>query len=97
MRLIVLAAGKGTRLLPLTKETPKILIDAGGGTILDKQMENAIDSKYITEVLIITGHLSHKIEDHLKRYRDKIKIDVLFNPFYDISNSRGHHIILDCL
>jgi len=40
MKMIILAAGKGTRLGPLTKNTPKSLLDLGNGqTVLEKQLE----------------------------------------------------------
>ena len=39
LRVIVLAAGFGTRLYPLTKNKPKALLDLGGRTLLDHLME----------------------------------------------------------
>jgi choline kinase len=100
MRLFVLAAGKGTRLWPLTKTTPKILLDTGKGlTLLDKQIQNAIESKNIDEVVLITGYLTDQIEQHMeKNYTGKINYKIVYNPFYDVSNNLlslwvAHHLM----
>ena len=73
MKLFILGAGKGTRLYPLTKNTPKLLIDLGDGlTLLGKQIENAIESKCIDEVIVITGYLQHQIENKIKELEDRL-------------------------
>lgn len=40
MKAIILAAGKGNRLYPLTKEIPKALLKLNGETILEHQIQN---------------------------------------------------------
>lgn len=88
MKLFILGAGKGTRLYPLTKNTPKLLIDLGDGlTLLGRQLENAIASKCIDEVIVITGYLHQQIDDKIKEYQDQISISTVFNPFFDVSNN----------
>lgn len=88
MRLFILAAGKGDRLWPLTKNTPKSLIDFGDGTtILERQIENTINSNLFDEIIIITGYKSDQIEAKIKDYKNKILIKTIFNPVYDITNN----------
>ena len=54
MKLFILAAGKGTRLWPLTRNTPKSLIDISDGTtLLERQIEAAINSEIFEEIIII--------------------------------------------
>ena len=78
MRLFVLAAGKGTRLWPLTKTTPKILLDTGSGlTLLDKQIENAIESKEIDEVVLIEPR-KHAREIYAAQTKESRKISTGF-------------------
>ena len=81
MKAIILAAGKATRLLPLTKETPQCLLKIGTKTILEKQID-LIKGAGIKDVLVVTGHLSEQVEKFCKIR----KIKTLFNPFYNISN-----------
>lgn len=88
MKLFILAAGKGERLYPLTKNSPKSLLDLGDGTtILEKQINNAINCEKIDEVVIITGYKTEQIEAKVKDLKKDIKITIVYNPYYDISNN----------
>ena len=70
MRIIILAAGKGTRAMPLTRNTPKSLLDIGNGvTLLEKQLEDIQKSKVIDEIVLIIGHLAEQIEAKIKLRR----------------------------
>ena len=62
MQCVILAAGKGTRLRPLTEKTPKPLIKVAGKTLLDhivSALPTAID-----ELIIVTGYLEEQIKNH---------------------------------
>lgn len=88
MKLIILAAGKGTRLFPLTKNTPKSLIDLGDGTtMLERQLEGAIQCEELDEVIIVTGYKADQIEAKIKDYKSRIKLQTVYNPFFDVSNN----------
>jgi len=65
MKAVILAAGKGTRLHPLTINTPKSLLEISGKTILDNIIENLPDE--ITEVIVVTKHLEEKIVSHIEK------------------------------
>ena len=87
-RLFILSAGKGTRLWPLTKDKPKSLVELSDGScILERQIRTAIESGVIDEITIITGYMYDKIEDFIKKYDNQIKINTIYNPFFDISNN----------
>ena len=88
MKIIILAAGKGERLFPLTKNTPKPLIDLGDGeTLLEKQLKSLSESHVIDEVIIVIGYLYEQIESKLKNFNTDLKITTYYNPFYDKSNN----------
>lgn len=88
MKLFILSAGKGDRLWPLTRNTPKSLIDFGDGTtILERQLENALQSGLFGEINIVTGYKSEQIEAKLKDYRSDIPINTIFNPVFDLTNN----------
>ncbi|MCD5380985.1 MAG: nucleotidyltransferase family protein [Candidatus Pacebacteria bacterium] len=62
MQCVILAGGKGTRLRPLTENTPKPLIEVGGKTLLDhivSSLPSAVD-----KLIIVTGYLGDQIKDY---------------------------------
>ena len=64
MKAVLLAAGLGTRLRPLTDHTPKCLVEVGGRTLLDTWLD-ALDAAGVDEVLVNLHHLPHLVEAHL--------------------------------
>lgn len=82
-RAILLASGFGSRMLPITLNTPKPLVNVNGRrivtTILDALL--AID---VTEIHIVTGYLKEQFET-LKA--DYPMIRLIENPIYDTTNN----------
>ncbi|MGH7569169.1 MAG: sugar phosphate nucleotidyltransferase [Gemmatimonadales bacterium] len=64
MKLIVPLAGKGTRLLPLTKRVPKPLVRVAGRPVMDYVMD-AVAGRDIDELIVITGHLKEQVERYI--------------------------------
>ena len=77
IKIIILAAGKGERLLPLTKDKPKAMVSIFGKPILDHQL-NIIKKVGITKTIIITGYCKEKIN-----YKN---IEYFTNEKYDSTN-----------
>ena len=71
MIFIILAAGKGTRLYPLTKDKPKCLVKYQGKSILDYQLEICKKMK-LKKIFLVSGYKSSKIK---KKNIIKIKND----------------------
>ncbi len=69
MKVILPVAGKGTRLLPLTRHTPKPLIRVAGRPVLDYVMDK-LDGLDVEELIFITGHLKDQIESFVSRQYD---------------------------
>ena len=82
MRAILLAAGMGTRLRPLTLDTPKSLIKVNNKPLLERQVE-FLKEKGIDEIIVVTGYLSEKFE-YLK---EKYGVKLVHNDKYDIYNN----------
>lgn len=61
MIFIILAAGQGTRLYPLTKKIPKCLVKYQGKSILDYQLDNCKKIK-IQKIFLVSGYKSSKIK-----------------------------------
>ena len=63
MKIIILAAGKGERLMPLTKNTPKPLLDMGNGaTLLEEQIAGLQESGVVEEIALVIGYLAEQVE-----------------------------------
>jgi len=78
---VILAAGSGTRLRPLTLDTPKCLLDVGGQTILDRQLER-IAAAGIGRAVVVTGYLAEQVEGHLRSQPTPIPVTLAPNPDY---------------
>jgi glucose-1-phosphate thymidylyltransferase len=67
MKVIVPVAGKGTRLLPLTKTVPKPLIRVAGRPVMDYVMDQ-VGQLDVEELIIITGHLKDRVEQYVREH-----------------------------
>lgn len=87
--MIILAAGKGSRMMPFTRNMPKALLDLGWGkSLLEHQLEGIRKSGVIDQVVLVTGYLSEQIEEKVKTWSDNgFKISTIYNPFYDMADN----------
>lgn len=69
MKAMVLAAGLGTRLLPLTSDRPKALVTLGGRTLLEITLERLREFG-IGEVMVNAHHFAEQIVDYLGAHRN---------------------------
>lgn len=72
MKAIILAAGEGTRLRPLTKNKPKPLIEINGKPILEYTLGQLPDS--ITKIVLVIGYKKEKIKTYFEKRNNKKKI-----------------------
>lgn len=73
MKALILAAGIGSRLAPITDSCPKSMVPVNGKPILEKQIENLINNG-VKDITIITGYKSEVIEDFINEKYPFIKI-----------------------
>jgi choline kinase len=78
---IILAAGLGSRLRPLTDATPKCLLDVGGKTILARQLER-IAAAGIRRAVVVTGYRAEDVETHLQSNQPPIEVLLAPNTAY---------------
>jgi glucose-1-phosphate thymidylyltransferase len=69
MKVIMPVAGKGTRLLPITKHVPKPLVRVAGRPVLDYVVDR-LAGLDVEELIFITGHLKEQIETYARRAYD---------------------------
>ena len=86
-RAIILAAGQGSRLSPLTDRRPKCLIDFSGRTMLDWQLHR-LASAGIKETVVVTGFGANLVDaDIAHTPPSDMKVRTLFNPFYALADN----------
>ena len=62
MKAIILAAGLGSRLLPLTEDKPKCLVEFSGKTLLERLLKT-FKSCGVNDIVLVIGHKSEKIKN----------------------------------
>lgn len=89
MKALVLAAGKGERLMPLTANRPKSLVDLGDGrTLMQQQVAAMAGSGHVDDICFIVGYLAEQIESVVAtRPGWAGSVRTTFNPFFEISNN----------
>ena len=83
---LLLAAGTGSRLYPLTKSAPKCLTIVNGKSILERMVSN-LKQKGFKRLVVITGHLENHIRDFLGNQAGAMKIEYVFSPKYATTNN----------
>lgn len=79
---VVLAAGFGSRFVPLTFETPKGLLEVFGERMIERQIRQLHEAG-ITDITIAVGYLKEKFEYLI----DKYQVKLLYNPEYSSKNT----------
>ncbi len=82
-RAIIIAAGFGSRLVPVTLNTPKPLVRVGGVRIIDTVLD-AVVAAGINEIYIVRGYLAEQFDQLLYKYP---MIKFLENPAYNEANN----------
>jgi len=83
---LLLAAGMGSRLFPLTQNEPKCLTIVNGMSILERLISN-LNQHGFKRLVVVTGHLENHIRDFLGTQVGDIKIDYIFSPLYRTTNN----------
>ena len=79
MRAILLAAGFGTRLRPLTDKIPKCLVPINGKPLLDIWCESLIDAG-VTRLLINLHYKSELVQQHISKSKFAQNVETVFEP-----------------
>lgn len=79
---VILAAGFGSRFVPLTFETPKGLLEVFGERMIERQIRQLHEAG-VTDITIVVGYLKEKFEYLIDRYGVKL----LYNPEYASRNN----------
>ena len=72
---MILAAGLGTRMKPITLEKPKPLIKVGSKNLLERSI-NLLESHGVEQIIINVHHLADQIEKFISNLKSKVKITI---------------------
>ncbi|MEX2650444.1 MAG: phosphocholine cytidylyltransferase family protein [Alphaproteobacteria bacterium] len=88
-KAIVLSAGQGKRLMPLTADRPKCMIPIAGRSILAHQVD-ALAAAGIEEIVVVVGFAAERVTDELAELaRPALRLRALPNPFFPVSDNLG--------
>lgn len=90
---VIMAAGFGSRFVPLTFETPKGLLEVFGERMIERQIKQLHEAG-IRNITIVVGYLKEKFEYLIDRYG----VDLLYNREYSAKNTlaslyRAHDVL----
>ena len=83
---LLLAAGSGNRLQPLTDSIPKCLIEINGRPILERLIDNLCDNGF-KRLVIVVGYMDHCIQRFVNEYAGDLTIEFITNPLYQTTNN----------
>ena len=86
MKAIILSAGRGSRLLPLTETRPKCLLPIGNTTVLGRQLDT-LEAAGVTEAVVVTGFMAALVEQEVAGRAGMMKVTTFYNPFYQIADN----------
>ena len=81
-RAIIIAAGIGIRMQPLTNVVPKPMVEVNGVSMIETIIQ-ALLQNGIVEIHVVVGHL----KEHFLPLQDKYNVDIIENPYYDFCNN----------
>ena len=86
IKAIILAAGVGSRIRPLTDNCPKSLLKINGKTILEMMLSH-IQACGINEVVFVLGYLQNQIKDYVKTQFPDLIVQFITNEKYEVTNT----------
>jgi choline kinase len=86
-KAIILSAGQGSRLLPMTENLPKCLLALGSRNMLEWQLRG-LAAAGVREAVVVTGFRSELVERALEQIAPpRMRVRTLFNPFYKVADN----------
>jgi choline kinase len=87
MKAVILSAGQGSRLLPLTEDRPKCLLPINSSNLIELQIRSLIECG-INEVAVVVGFRAPAVDKFLDVFRrEGVTVRTLFNPFFNVADN----------
>jgi choline kinase len=86
MKALILSAGQGRRLLPLTAYTPKCALVIGEKRLIEWQIDALLDQG-VDSVTVVVGYAADQVEQVLANRYDPFRVRAIYNPFYEVADN----------
>lgn len=83
---LLLAAGAGSRLQPMTDDAPKCLTEVNGHSFIQR-LVHTLRSEGIRRLVVVVGHLDHCIRDYLESIQGDLQVEYIVNRDYRTTNN----------
>jgi choline kinase len=83
---VLLAAGTGSRLQPLTNDAPKCLSEVNGIAILER-LVGCLCRHGFQRLIVVVGYLDHRVREFLDRRTNGLTVEYVVNPRYSTTNN----------
>jgi choline kinase len=89
MKAVILSAGQGSRLLPLTADRPKCLLPLGSKSLLEWQID-VLTRSGVNDIAVVVGFRAGLVEAVLANLaRPGLSVRTVFNPFFNVADNLG--------
>jgi choline kinase len=88
MKAIILSAGQGKRLLPLTADLPKCAVSIQGQPMIEWQIDE-LNKCGVEDICVVLGYEAHKVEKLLAERYGRERVRTIFNPFFSVADNLG--------
>jgi choline kinase len=86
MKAVILSAGQGRRLLPLTTDCPKCILPVQGQSLIEWQIDELAKCG-IDKVTVVLGYRADKVDQILRRRYGPKRVRTIYNPAYAVSDN----------
>lgn len=86
MKAVILSAGQGKRLLPLTARAPKCILPINGQSLLEWQLDELCKCG-IDQVTVVVGYEAKQVRQLLLRRNSQQQVRTLYNPAYAVTDN----------
>ena len=86
MKAVILSAGQGKRLLPLTSDSPKCMLSIRGQSIIEWQIDELVKCG-IDQVTVVLGYRADKVEQILRSRYSSHRVRTIYNAAYAFSDN----------
>ena len=87
-KAIILSAGQGSRLGQLVADRPKCLVDFGGRSLLDRQLDT-LEANGVGEAVVVTGFHDDLVNEAIGKRSGGVAVRTIYNPFYKVADNLG--------